>query len=313
MPIDVALLGCAHPHVPDLLGVIASEPDVRLVAAWDADPAAIPAVISDLTVGRAEAAIRRAHVSVICAPTDQRPALATQAARAGRPFLVQAPIGRTSAEARAVHREVQRARTPAAAVLPLRELPALHRLRGLLAERLLGRIAAVDATLAHAGALSGWFDGPVAWMRDPARGGVGGFGELGLQLVDAVAALPADEPPRLAAVALDRDGRGRTDVGGVALGAWAGVPLTVRTSWVTRPGGLELVVTGATGTATVREGVLELVRETGTPERWVGAPPDPGEALRGFVRRLRAERLPRDGLTPAVRAQEVVETALPVG
>jgi predicted dehydrogenase len=313
MPIDVALLGCAHPHVPDLLGVIASEPDVRLVAVWDADPSTIPAVISDLTVTRAEAAIRRGNVAVICAPTDQRPALATQAAQAGRPFLVETPLGRTGAEARAVHREVQRARTPAAAVLPLRELPALDRLRGVVAERLLGRVAAVSATLAHAGALAGWFEGPVAWMRDPARAGVGGFGELGLQLIDAIATLPADEPPRLTAVALHRDGSGRTDVGGVALGTWAGVPLTVRTSWATRPGGLELTITGATGTATIRDGVLEVVRETGTPERWVGAPPDPGEALRGFLRRLRAERLPRDGLAAAVRAQEVVETALPVG
>jgi predicted dehydrogenase len=312
MPIDVALLGCGHPHVPDVLGVIASEPDVRLVAVWDADPSAIPTVIADLAVGRAETAIRRGHVTVICAPTDQRPALVSQAARAGRPVLVQAPLGRTAAEAREVHREVQRSRTPAAALLPLRELPALHRLRGLLAERLLGRISAVSATLTHAGALAGWFDGPVAWMRDPVRAGVGGFGELGLQLIDAVGTLPADEPPRLTAVALDRDGARRTDVGGAALGTWGGVPLIVRTSWATRPGGLELVVTGATGTATVRDGVLEVVRETGAPERWVGAPPDPGEAVRGFLQRLRADRLARDGLAPAVRAQEVVEAALTV-
>jgi predicted dehydrogenase len=313
MPIDVALLGCGHPHVPDVLGVIASEPDVRLVAVWDADPSAIPTVISDLAVGRAESAIRRGHVAVICAPTDQRPALVTQAARAGRPALVQPPIGRTSAESRAVLREVQRSRTPAAAVLPLRVLPALDRLRGLVAERLLGRLAGVSATLTHAGALAGWFDGPVAWMRDPVRAGVGGFGELGLQLVDAVGTLPADEPPRLAAVALDHDGPRRTDVGGVAVGTWAGIPLTVRTSWATRPGGFELAVTGATGTAILRDGVLEVVRETGAPERWVGAPPDPGEALRGFLQRLRADRLPRDGLAAAVRAQEIVQAALPVG
>jgi hypothetical protein len=28
--IDAALLGCGHPHVPDVLGVVASEPDLRL-------------------------------------------------------------------------------------------------------------------------------------------------------------------------------------------------------------------------------------------------------------------------------------------
>jgi len=59
MPIDVALLGCAHPHVPDVLGVLASEPDLRLVAVWDSDPSAIPAAISGAAVSRAETAIRR--------------------------------------------------------------------------------------------------------------------------------------------------------------------------------------------------------------------------------------------------------------
>src|SRR3954467_10779433 len=102
MPIDVALLGCAHPHVADVLGVLASEPDLRLAAAWDADPSAVPAAvagsaarpagapppsaapaaIAGSAVARAETAIRRADAVIICAPTHQRPALSTQAARA---------------------------------------------------------------------------------------------------------------------------------------------------------------------------------------------------------------------------------------
>jgi predicted dehydrogenase len=312
MPIDVALLGCGHPHVPDVLGVLASEPDLRLVAAWDADRSAIPGAIAGAAVGRAETAIRRAHAVVICAPTDQRPALCVQAARAGVPLLVEKPVARTAAEARGVAREVERSRTPALAALFLRELPALGRLGGVVRERMLGRLASVSATFAHAGAVDGWFDGPAAWMRDPQRAGVGGFGDLALHLVDALAALPADEPPRLAAVALDRPAPGEGDVGGAGLGSWAGAPLTVRAGWATRPGGLELTVTGSGGTATLREGVLELDRDAGAPERWVGAPPDAGEALRAFTARLRARRFARDGLAPAVRAQEVLEAAVRV-
>jgi predicted dehydrogenase len=310
VPIDVALLGCGHPHVPDVLGVLASEPDLRLVAVWDEDPSAIPVAVSGAAVSRAETAIGRAHAVVICAPTDERPALCVQAARAGRPILVEKPLARTAAEARDVAREVGRSRTPAVPALFLRELPALGRLDGVLRERLVGRVASVSAALTHAGAIDRWFEGPCAWMRDPRRAGVGGFGDLALHLVDALAALSADEPPRLAAVALDR-GAGRGDLGGVALGAWAGVPLTVRASWATRPGGLELVVSGSAATATVREGVLELIRDGGA-ERWVGAPPDAGAALRAFAARLRARRLPRDGLAPAVRAQERLEAAVPV-
>jgi predicted dehydrogenase len=312
MPIDVALLGCGHPHVPDVLGVLASEPDLRLVAAWDADRSAIPGAIAGAAVGRAETAIRRAHAVVICAPTDQRPALCVQAASAGVPLLVEKPIARTATEARGVARAVGRSRTPALAALFLRELPALGRLGGVLRERMLGRLASVSATYAHAGAIDGWFDGPAAWMRDPQRAGVGGFGDLALHLVDALAALPGDEPPRLAAVALDRPGPGEGDVGGAALGSWAGAPLTVRAGWATRPGGLELTVTGSAGTATLRDGVLELQRDGDSPERWVGAPPDASEALRAFTARLRARRFVREGLAPAVRAQEVLEAAVRV-
>ena len=312
MPIDVALLGCAHPHVPDVLGVLASEPDLRLVAVWDSDPSAIPAAISGAAVSRAETAIRRANATVICAPTDQRPALCVQAARAGCPILVEKPVARTAADARGVAREVGRSRTPAMAALFLRELPALARLAGVLRERLIGRLAGVTAALAHPGAVDGWFDGPRAWMRDPARAGVGGFGDLALHVVDALAALRADEPPALHTVVLDRPGTGSADVGGTALGTWAGAPLTVRTSWAARPGGLEVVVVGSAGTATLHEGVLVLDRGSGEPERWVGPPPDAGEAVRAFANRLRARRFPRDGLAPAVEAQALLEAAIRV-
>src|SRR5918999_1119864 len=166
MPIDVAILGCGHPHLPDVLGVVASERDLRLAAVWDADPSSIPVAIAGAAVSRAETAIRRSALVVICAPTDQRPALAVQAAQAGRPLLVEKPVARRAAEARAVAREVARSRTPAMAALFLRELPALRRLRDVLREQLVGRLADVTAGLAHAGALDGWFRGPTAWMRD---------------------------------------------------------------------------------------------------------------------------------------------------
>jgi predicted dehydrogenase len=240
---------------------------------------------------------------VVCAPADRRPALCVQAARAGRPLLVEEPLALRAADARAVVREVQRSRTPGLAALFLRELPALRRLRAVLQERLLGRLASVSAAFAHAGAVEGWFDGPRAWMRDPQRAGVGGFGDLALHLVDALAVLAPDEPPVVAAATLDREGRG--DVGGAAVGRFAGVPLTIRAGWATRPGGLELVVAGAAGSAVLRDGVLSL-----GDERWVGPPPDAGESVRAFAACLRARRFPPDGLERAARAQHVLESAI---
>jgi len=298
VPIDLALLGCSHPHVADVLGVIASEPDLRLVAAWD--EAAVPGPISNLAVAHAETAIARAHAVVICAPTDRRPALCVQAARAGRPILVEKPLALSAADARGVAREVQRSRTPGLAAFFLRELPALARLRSALQARVLGRLASISGAFAHAGAVEGWFDGPRAWMRDPRRAGVGGFGDLALHLVDALSALAPDEPPLVAAAALDSAG-----LGGAAVGRAAGVPLTLRAGWAERPGGLELRVAGSVATATLLDGALQL-----GDERWIGPPPDAGESVRAFAACLRARRFPRDGLLRAVEAQRVLESAL---
>ena len=190
----------------------------------------------------------------------------------------------------------------------LRELPALHRLQGVLRAGLLGRLSAASASYLHAGALDGSLSGPRSWMRDPARAGVGALGDLAIHLVDAFAAL--GDAPRLLAVSLDRDGTGRGDVGGSALGRWRDVPLTLRASWVTRPPGLELSVSGARATAVLRDGSLELVSDSDSGERWIGAPPDAGDALRAFTARLRARRFGRDELAPAIRAQEALERAI---
>jgi predicted dehydrogenase len=232
VPLEIALLGCGHPHVPDVLGVIASEPDLRLAAAWDADRAAVPGQISSHAVSDLDAAIRRADAVVVCAPTDQRPGVCARAARAGRPILVEKPVALTASEARALSREILRSRTPAYAALFLRELPALRRLGQVLRADLLGRLSAASASYLHAGALGGSFAGAAAWMQDPRRAGVGGLGDLGIHLVDAFGALRS--VPRLDAVTLDRRGpAGRTDLGGAALGRWTGIPLTLRTSWIT--------------------------------------------------------------------------------
>jgi hypothetical protein len=126
-----------------------------------------------------------------------------------------------------------------------------------------------------------------------------------VHLVDALAYL--GELPRLDAVSLDRVVGG--DLGGAAVGRWGQVPLTLQTSWVTRPGGLELVIDGARASAVLREGSLQLTDGSGAPDRWIGGPPDPGEALRAFTARLRTRSLPRDGLSDVIHAQEATERA----
>jgi predicted dehydrogenase len=286
--------------------VIAAEPDVRLAAAWD--PWAVPGAVASHAVRSLDTAISRADAVIVCAPTDRRPEICVRAARAGRPILVEKPIARTAAEARAVAREIQRSRTPASAALFLRELPALDRLRAVLRSGLLGRLSGAGASYVHGGALDGTMSVAAAWMQDPRRAGLVGFGDLALHLLDAFAAL--GQLPALEAVALDRGRPGASELGGAAVGRFADVPLLLRTSWVTLPAELELAVTGSAGSAVVRGGTLELAGSDGAPERWVGAPPDAGEAARAFIGRLRTRRLESDSLAAAIRAQEAIERAL---
>jgi predicted dehydrogenase len=308
MPIEIALLGCAHPLVADILGVVASEPDLRLAAAWDADRSAVPGAISSHAVSDLDTAIRRADAVVVCAPTDERPGVCARAARAGRPLLVAWPPAATAVESRRLARELGRHRTPAYAALHLRGLPALERLRTVLRADLLGRIASASTTLLDASGLDGRLAGPAAWMTDSRRAGPGGFAELAVHLLDALASLGA--PPRLDAIAYDRGSSGQTDFGGTAVGRWAGVPLTVRASRAVRPGELTLTIDGARASARVLGGTLEIAAADGAVERWVGAPPDAGEALRAFASRLRSRRLDFRGLEPALDVQQAIERAV---
>jgi hypothetical protein len=98
-------------------------------------------------------------------------------------------------------------------------------------------------------------------------------------------------------------------LGGVAVGRWGDVPLSVRASWIVRPGGLELVINGTSATAVVQGGTLEVSADLGAPERWIGAPPDPAEGVRAFFPRLRSRRLDLKGLEGVVSAHEVIERA----
>jgi predicted dehydrogenase len=305
MAIGVTLLGCRHPHVPDVLSVIASEPDVRLAAVWAGDRGAVPGPVSSYAVSSADTAIGRADAVIVCAPLGEREQLCVRAARAGRPILVDGPLATAAAESRAVAREVARSRTPAYANLFLRQLPALGRLRAWLGADVLGRVTSAGVTYLR----PAMPDGAAAAGRGarPGRPAAGDMVELGIHPVDALAALSAR--PRLDAVRLDRPRGAPTDLGGAAVGRWGDVPLSLRVSGMARPGGLEVVVNGTVATARLRDGTLELSADAGVPERWIGAPPDPADGVRAFLGRLRARRLDLTGLEDVVSAHETIERA----
>ena len=258
----------------------------------------------DYAVADAETAIGRADAVVISATVGERPVLCVRAARAGRPALVQMPLALTQVESRRLASELARHRTPVLPALPLRELPALARLRGSLRAGVLGRVSGVEAVLRRSPPMG--YDGAVAPHRRRTPEATHGFVELAVHLLDALALL--GEPPRLDAVSLDVRSGG-SDLGGAGLGRWGSAPLVVRASLAAADPGLRLVVDGARAGAELVDGALVLHDGAGSAQRWVGGPPDPGEPVRAFLARLRRRDFPRDPLAGVVRAQAVAERA----
>jgi len=232
---------------------------------------------------------RGAHAVVICAPTDQRPALCVQAARAGRRCwwrsrsrCARPTRGRSCARCSAAGRRGWR-RCSCASCRRCGGFAPCCRSACWAGWR------AWSAAFAHAGAVEGWFDGPRAWMRDPQA--------RGRRRLRRPRAAPRRRARRagagLAASRRRRDASTARVAGTSAAprsAGFAGVPLTIRAGWATRPGGLELVVAGAAGSAVLRDGRARARRRT------LGRP-----AARRRRGRARIRRLPARPALPARR------------
>jgi UDP-N-acetyl-2-amino-2-deoxyglucuronate dehydrogenase len=174
--IGVALLGAgagAEAHAAALAGL----PGVRLAVVADPDGGRARALAGRHGAPAAddpEAALARDDVAVAClaAPNHRHLALAEAAAGRGRAVLVEKPLGRDAAEARAIVAACARHRVPLGLVLQNRFSDAARALRAELAGGALGRL--VGATvLVRDHRDAGYFaSGPWRGRRDGAGGGV---------------------------------------------------------------------------------------------------------------------------------------------
>ncbi|MFE2432801.1 Gfo/Idh/MocA family protein [Streptomyces sp. NPDC059373] len=186
----------------------------------------------------------------------------------------------------------------------LRCAPALRRARTVLREGVLGELLHADASFGHPGLTEGMFTGHAAWMLDPERGGSGAFADLGVHLVDLLCWMRPDAGVAVRGAQLRARPGLAVDVGGVALVDWGGVPVTLRTSWIARPGGVRLHLEGSCGSVTVHNGELRL--RTGDTQRAEAYdPPSARDVLPAFLSALRGE----DGAWDAPTATDVINCA----
>jgi predicted dehydrogenase len=306
----VAVLGVAHIHEKDYLGVVRERADATVIAVWDRDPARARDVASQADAPVAadpHSALTAATVAVVCAETVAHESLVAAVLRAGLPLFVEKPLGIDAAQSAALADRVKDAGIRFGTGFFLRHVPAVERLRALLAERLLGRVTGMHASFSHDGAIRGWFDGAQAWMRDAAQAGYGGFGDLALHLIDLLSFVyPQGGCMAVRGAVFGSTALDGIDTHGTALLTYAnGVPVTVTAGWTTAPGGLHITVTGTAGTATMHNGILSSVDRKGSR---VLVDAEAPSAARGFAAFFDQTDHP-DAAHRSVVAAEIVDAA----
>ncbi|WP_429798334.1 Gfo/Idh/MocA family protein [Brachybacterium kimchii] len=102
--------------------------------------------------------------------------VALPAARAGKPFWIEKPMGVDAAQSREIHEAARAAGVATAVGFNYRHAPAVEHLRALVAAGRLGRITNVRCWLYADYASSP--DGPLTWRYDRSRAGAGVIGDL---------------------------------------------------------------------------------------------------------------------------------------
>lgn len=284
----VALLGVAHIHAADHLAVLRADPTAELVAVYDRDPSNV-ARHGELPTSRSPSwAMSNADVAVVASTTAEHVDLVSMATGAGLAVFVEKPLATSAVATAALAALVDAAGVPFATGMFLRCLPALIKVRDILAYSGLGQLSAAHARFTHPGVYDETFTGTAAWMRDLDQGATGGFADLGIHLLDTLRWLRPGEALTVRGARLQRLAGDDVDVGGAALLDWDGTPTTMHAGWTGRPGGLHLHLEGNVGSATVQDGNLT-VRTEDLSITETGDPPRAGAALAAFLADLRGE------------------------
>jgi len=260
----LALVGCAHIHVPGFTKQLAGRPDVRVKWAWDPDPLRVAkwgGAVNARTASSLAEILADPEVKgvVVLSETNRHRELVLAAAGAGKHLFVEKPLGVTGAESRAMAETIEKAGLLFSTGYFMRTDPKVLFLREQVAKGAFGRITRASAWNCHAGSLGGWFDekpGNVAetwrWMADPKVAGVGAFGDLGTHSLDILMWLLGPVESASAEVRVVTGRYGDCDETGTAmLRMKDGVVATLVAGWVDVANPVTLQIAGTEGHAIV--------------------------------------------------------------
>jgi len=296
----LALLGCAHIHVPGFAKQLAARPDVRVKWAWDPDPARVAkwgGVVGARTAPSPAEVLADPEVQgvVVLSETNRHRELVLAAAKAGKHLFVEKPLGVSGAESRAMAEAIEKAGLLFTTGYFMRTDAKVLFLREQVAKGAFGRITRAAAWNCHGGSLGGWFDekpGNVAetwrWMADPKVAGVGAFGDLGTHSLDILMWLLGPVESVSAEVRVVTGRYADCDETGTAMMKMqGGVVATLVAGWVDMANPLTLQIAGTGGHAVVVRDQLYF-ESKGVPGSTLGEPvkglaPGPKAPLQQWV------------------------------
>ena len=172
MTLGVGILGFAHPHVEAYCRRWRDQPDmgVAVVAGWDHDSGRLADCAERNAceaVPDAAALLARPDVQgvVIGAETSRHAALVAEAARAGKPIVVQKPLALTREQADEIVDAVESAGVPFTMAWQMRVDPQNLKMKELVDSGALGRICMVRRR--HGLATHTWEGFDTSWHVDP--------------------------------------------------------------------------------------------------------------------------------------------------
>jgi predicted dehydrogenase len=265
--VRVAILGCAHIHTPRFAEMLQARADVRVTHVWDDDltrAAKVATALGSVPVRDLDSVLgdpKLSGVIVLC-ETDRHEALVLQAAGARKHLFVEKPLGLGGGDARRMADAIEAAGLLFQTGYFLRGRPAHRFLKEQLAQGAFGTVTRARFTLVHGGALQGMFDHEWRWMADPARAGVGGFGDLGTHALDLLVWL-LGEVEAVAAYTSSVTGRypGCDEFGEDLLRFKSGAYGSLAAGWVDVANPVTLELYGTEGCAYLADGRLYVKSE----------------------------------------------------
>lgn len=193
---SIAFVGVAHIHTPGFINMLKKRSDLKVKSVWD--PMRVKAEQRGAELGaqvadQPEQIFQDPDIAgvVICSETDRHQPLVLAAAQAKKHLFVEKPLGMGAADGYAMADAIEKAGVKFQTGYFMRCLPANRFLKQHVEKGTFGQITRVRASNCHSGALGRWFDAkpndPASdwrWMADPARAGVGAFGDLGTHGLD---------------------------------------------------------------------------------------------------------------------------------